>query len=69
MAAEHASVYPGSLRGSMPRVSLSHKKKVDVWNPSFDVTPQELITGGIITECGVFGPSEVCRELAERGEP
>ncbi|RMB93766.1 hypothetical protein DUI87_29758 [Hirundo rustica rustica] len=43
--------------------------EVDVWNPSFDVTPQELITGGIVTECGVFAPSEVCRELAERGEP
>ncbi|RMB93770.1 hypothetical protein DUI87_29762 [Hirundo rustica rustica] len=43
--------------------------EVDVWNPSFDVTPHELITGGIITECGVFAPSEVCRELAERGEP
>ncbi|XP_041279468.1 methylthioribose-1-phosphate isomerase, partial [Onychostruthus taczanowskii] len=37
-------------------------------DPAFDVTPHELITGGIITEWGVFAPSEVCRELAERGE-
>jgi methylthioribose-1-phosphate isomerase len=26
------------------------------WNPSFDVTPAELITGGIITEFGVLAP-------------
>ncbi|NWU19996.1 MTNA isomerase, partial [Dyaphorophyia castanea] len=36
---------------------------VDVWNPAFDVTPHDLITGGIITEWGVFAPSEVCRAL------
>jgi methylthioribose-1-phosphate isomerase len=29
------------------------------WNPAFDVTPAELITGGIITERGVFKPSEL----------
>ena len=33
-----------------------------VKNPAFDVTPAELITG-IITERGVFGPSEVVRAL------
>lgn len=38
-----------------------------MWNPSFDVTPHELITGGIITEWGVFAPSELCQALAERG--
>ena len=27
---------------------------IDVWNPAFDVTPASLITGGIITEKGVF---------------
>ncbi|KAM7028172.1 methylthioribose-1-phosphate isomerase [Acridotheres tristis] len=42
--------------------------EVDVWNPSFDVTPHELITGGIITEWGVFAPSELSQALAERGE-
>lgn len=29
------------------------------WNPSFDVTPAELITGGIITEEGVVPPGEL----------
>ncbi|NXB04732.1 MTNA isomerase, partial [Cnemophilus loriae] len=37
--------------------------EVDVWNPAFDVTPHELITGGIITEWGVFAPSGLCRAL------
>lgn len=27
---------------------------IGCWNPAFDVTPAELITGGIITEKGVF---------------
>lgn len=31
---------------------------VDVWNPAFDVTPAELIAG-IITERGVFKPTEL----------
>lgn len=29
---------------------------LSVWNPVFDVTPAALITGGIITEAGVFEP-------------
>ncbi|XP_004635691.1 methylthioribose-1-phosphate isomerase, partial [Octodon degus] len=29
---------------------------IEVWNPAFDVTPHDLITGGIITELGVFTP-------------
>ena len=33
-------------------------KDVPVYNPAFDVTPAELITG-IITERGVFKPSEI----------
>ncbi|XP_020850990.1 methylthioribose-1-phosphate isomerase isoform X3 [Phascolarctos cinereus] len=32
---------------------------IGVWNPAFDVTPHELITGGIITERGVFSPKEL----------
>nr|AAH09164.1 Mri1 protein [Mus musculus] len=32
---------------------------IRVWNPAFDVTPHELITGGIITELGVFAPEEL----------
>nr|XP_044608947.1 methylthioribose-1-phosphate isomerase isoform X1 [Equus asinus] len=32
---------------------------IEVWNPAFDVTPHDLITGGIITEMGVFAPEEL----------
>uniref|UniRef100_A0A2K6FYT6 Methylthioribose-1-phosphate isomerase 1 n=1 Tax=Propithecus coquereli TaxID=379532 RepID=A0A2K6FYT6_PROCO len=32
---------------------------IGVWNPAFDVTPHDLITGGIITELGVFAPKEL----------
>ncbi|XP_058044933.1 methylthioribose-1-phosphate isomerase [Ahaetulla prasina] len=32
---------------------------IGVWNPAFDVTPHELITGGIVTEFGVFPPAEL----------
>lgn len=35
---------------------------VTVYNPAFDVTPAELITG-IITERGVFKPSELARQF------
>lgn len=36
---------------------------IDCWNPAFDVTPGELITGGIITEKGVFPASRVLDSL------
>ncbi|XP_054664029.1 methylthioribose-1-phosphate isomerase isoform X3 [Grus americana] len=39
---------------------------IDVWNPAFDVTPHDLITGGIVTEFGVFAPGELREALAER---
>lgn len=32
---------------------------IECWNPAFDVTPADLITGGIITEKGVFPASRV----------
>uniref|UniRef100_H2YIR6 Methylthioribose-1-phosphate isomerase n=1 Tax=Ciona savignyi TaxID=51511 RepID=H2YIR6_CIOSA len=32
---------------------------MNCWNPAFDVTPNELITGGIITEHGVFTPHQL----------
>lgn len=32
---------------------------INCWNPAFDVTPAELITGGIITEYGVFSPDDL----------
>jgi methylthioribose-1-phosphate isomerase len=42
---------------------------VDVFNPAFDITPAELVTG-IITERGVTGPPfpEGLYRLAQRGE-
>ena len=38
---------------------------IGCWNPAFDVTPAELITGGIITENGVFKPSELREKLQQ----
>ncbi|XP_003468199.1 methylthioribose-1-phosphate isomerase [Cavia porcellus] len=37
---------------------------IGVWNPAFDVTPHDLITGGIITELGVFTPEELRAALS-----
>lgn len=36
---------------------------INCWNPAFDVTPAELITGGLITEFGVFTPHELESKL------
>ena len=36
---------------------------IGCWNPAFDVTPAELITGGIITEYGVYKPGELKQKL------
>ncbi|XP_066985878.1 methylthioribose-1-phosphate isomerase isoform X2 [Macrobrachium rosenbergii] len=36
---------------------------ISCWNPAFDVTPAELITGGIVTELGVFKPSEMYEKI------
>ncbi|XP_039257618.2 methylthioribose-1-phosphate isomerase-like [Styela clava] len=36
---------------------------IGCWNPSFDVTPYELLTGGIITEHGVFNKEEILEKL------
>ncbi len=36
---------------------------INCWNPSFDVTPAELITGGLITEFGIFKPSDLEAKL------
>lgn len=38
---------------------------IDCWNPAFDITPADLITGGIITEFGVFKPSELHTKIQE----
>ena len=32
---------------------------IKCWNPAFDVTPARLITGGIVTELGVFAPHQL----------
>jgi methylthioribose-1-phosphate isomerase len=40
-------------------------KDVAVYNPAFDVTPAELITG-IITERGVFKPSELASQFQSK---
>ena len=34
---------------------------VGCWNPAFDVTPADLITGGIVTERGVFPPANLAK--------
>jgi len=36
---------------------------INCYNPAFDVTPASLITGGIITEFGVFQPAELESKL------
>lgn len=38
-------------------------ENINCWNPSFDVTPKALITGGLITEFGVFKPEQLKTEL------
>lgn len=38
---------------------------IGVWNPSFDVTSAELITGGIVTEFGIYKPSELKDKLSQ----
>ncbi|MGE0642686.1 MAG: S-methyl-5-thioribose-1-phosphate isomerase [Nitrospira sp.] len=47
-----------SIHGSHPIAP----NDVAVYNPAFDVTPAELITG-IITERGVFKPGEISKEF------
>jgi len=53
-----------------PCVEMTHVKGlriaadgINCWNPAFDVTPNELITGGIITEHGVFKANELVTKL------
>ena len=38
---------------------------INCYNPAFDVTPASLITGGIITEFGVFEPTELESKLKQ----
>lgn len=39
---------------------------INCYNPAFDVTPADLITGGIITEHGVFPAGKLYDELKLR---
>ena len=50
-----------TIHGSHPLAP----KDVAVYNPAFDVTPAELITG-IITERGVFKPGELASQFREK---
>ncbi|XP_067677078.1 methylthioribose-1-phosphate isomerase-like [Haliotis asinina] len=38
---------------------------INCWNPAFDITPASLITGGIITEFGVFSTGDLKARLAD----
>ena len=38
---------------------------INCFNPAFDVTPASLITGGIITEFGVFQANELVSKLKQ----
>lgn len=38
---------------------------ISCWNPAFDVTPASLITGGIITNKGVFKTSELAEKVKQ----
>ncbi|KAG8344302.1 putative Initiation factor 2 subunit family [Trypanosoma vivax] len=55
----HAIIGTGSGSGAVnerQRV-VADGPHLSVWNPVFDITPAELITGGIITERGVVTPA------------
>lgn len=54
----------GVPRAKAPPHVPSLPAGIRVWNPAFDVTPHELITGGIITELGVFAPEELRAALS-----
>ncbi|KAK2511222.1 hypothetical protein Q9966_016700 [Columba livia] len=62
-----ATVLTHCNTGTLATAGYGTALDIDVWNPAFDVTPHELITGGIITEWGVFAPGELRQALAERG--
>jgi len=51
---EHEMTYIAGKRIAAPGIS--------VWNPAFDITPARLIKG-VITERGVFEPSELRKQL------
>ncbi|XP_049301178.1 methylthioribose-1-phosphate isomerase [Anopheles funestus] len=54
---EHELTHIGGQRIAAPGIGC--------WNPAFDVTPAELITG-IITERGVLKPSELAEKVRQK---
>jgi len=58
---------PNSEMKTIQGVKIAHED-INCWNPAFDITPASLITGGIITEFGVFKPEEVKQRLAEMND-
>lgn len=44
------------------QVNITFLLGINCWNPAFDVTPCNLITG-IITEVGVFTPNELYEKV------
>ncbi|KAL8562321.1 hypothetical protein ACOMHN_037277 [Nucella lapillus] len=55
---------PAEEMTSVKGVSVA-AEGIECWNPAFDVTPAELITGGIITEYGVFEPDKLSKALEQ----
>jgi len=52
---EHEMTYIAGKRIAAPGIN--------VWNPAFDLTPAKFITGGIITERGVFAVNDLKDQL------
>ena len=42
------------MRKTVPAGVQIAPDAVAAWNPAFDVTPAELVTGGYVTELGTF---------------
>ncbi|KAH9491433.1 hypothetical protein Btru_032162 [Bulinus truncatus] len=60
----HIEIRPQDEMTSVKGVRIA-APDIKCWNPAFDVTPAELITGGIITEFGVFKPSELLEKFSQ----
>jgi len=54
--------HPSEVTEILGKVEIA-PRKTKVWNPAFDVTPAELITG-IITEKGIYKPDRLIRLMA-----
>lgn len=59
-----------------PHQEITHIKNIHIaapgincWNPAFDVTPASLITGGIVTENGVYPPERIGESMQDSSKP